>query len=892
MNTIQHYHLLSERQVIDRLESDKHKGLTLEEADKRLWIYGENKLTPPKGEPPWKIFLKQFQQPLIYILIVAGIGVGFLGEWIEMGVILGVVLINAIIGYFQEVKALKAIQALSKNLKEHCLVLRDGNKQSIDTHQLVPGDIIFLKAGDRVPADVRILEAKELKIDESALTGESLPTTKNCGTFLKEKGIGDQSNMAFSTTLVTFGTATALVVATADQTEIGKINKLIAHADILVTPLTEKIEYFSKILLWIILGLASIAILSGLYRGHSIVNVLMEGVALAVGAIPEGLPTVVTITLAIGVSRMAKRKAIIRKLPAVETLGSTTVICSDKTGTLTQNEMTVQKIMAAHTVYSLSGVGYSPFGEISLDDKKVDVHCSKALFETLLAGVLCNASNLIQEKGTWKIEGDPTEGALITSGIKCGIPLHQVRKGYSLIDEIPFESEYQYMASLYQNGNSQVIYIKGSPEKLLPRCKNILDQNGKTSSIEYDKIQKKLVSFAKDGLRVLAFCKKEILKKRGIDHEDVDTNLTFLGFQAMIDPPRPEAISAVEVCHQAGIEVKMITGDHQITATSIAHQLGIINNNDASFSIRGEELKDLNQKELSEIIDDKQVFARVNPHQKLILIKALQEKNNIVAMTGDGVNDAPALRQANIGIAMGLNGTEVAKETSDMILTDDNFSTIKDAIEEGRNVFDNLIKFIIWTIPTNVTEGLVILVASLLGLMLPITPLQILWINMSTAIFLGATLAFEKQEISCMNRPPQPPNTPILTHQMLFRITWVSLYLVASIYFLFDMLMDQGIQEEKARTICVNLIVFGELFYLFNTRSLRHSVFKIGFFSNPWLIGGVITMILLQLIFTYSPAINSIFGSTPITPYDWAWIIGLSAVLYLLVELEKGIRRL
>ncbi|MBD0403702.1 cation-transporting P-type ATPase [Flammeovirga sp. EKP202] len=895
METLRQWYLLTSNEVVNLLNSDPNKGLSLQEVERRKLKYGENKLTVKKSESKFIIFLRQFHQPLVYILLIAAIGVSFLEQWLETGVILGVVIINAIIGYIQEVKALRAIQALANYIQDETVVIREGNKVKIPVKEVVVGDIVVLHSGDRVPADLRIITSKELRIDESALTGESVSASKNAAPIEEETIINDRKNTAFATTLVTYGYGVGVVTNIGDTTEIGQINHLIASADILVTPLTKKIEQFSKVLLWIILGLASITMAVSWMRGHALEDVLLEGVALAVGAIPEGLPAVVTITLAIGVSRMAQRKAIIRKLPAVETLGSTTVICSDKTGTLTQNEMTVQKIFAGNENFELDGIGYNPKGNITLNSARITSHHSKALEELLMCGVLCNDSKLIknEEEPTWKIEGDPTEGALFTSAIKGGLEIHHIENKYLTIDTIPFESELQYMATLHENGGRNMIYLKGSVERIVSACSHYLNNEGDLMEMEATLIQSQVERMASLGLRVLAFAMKKVsITKREIVHQDCTSDLIFLGLQGMIDPPRDEAIEAVKICHQAGIDVKMITGDHIITATSIADMMGIRAQNPTEKGITGQELETLNPQELQEVAQKKSVFARVSPDQKLKLVEVLQKEGHIVAMTGDGVNDAPALRQANIGIAMGVIGTEVAKETADMILTDDNFATIKSATEEGRNVFDNLLKFITWTIPTNVTEGLVILVASILGLTLPITPLQILWVNMSTAIFLGATLAFEKAEKGLMTHPPRDPKKPILTPTMLTRVLWVSTYLVAMIYFVFTFeTQTNDLQLNVSRTICINLIVFGELFYLFNSRSLHYSPFRLGFFSNKWLIGGVLIMVGLQLFMTYSPLMNQLFATAPISLEEWGLVIGISLTLYLLVELEKWIRR-
>ncbi|MCU0474336.1 MAG: cation-transporting P-type ATPase [Bacteroidales bacterium] len=883
---------MSASEAINMLHTNEKSGLSQSEAENRQKKYGFNILTSKKGESSFKLFLKQFNQPIVYILLVAAIGVGLLNEWLEMGVILAVVIVNAIIGYLQESKALKAIEALSKGLNSKATVIRDNEKRKIDVSELVTGDIVVLQSGDRVPADLRIISSRDLQVDESSLTGESVPVEKQTALLDKDVVIGDRTNMAFSSTFVTYGVATGIVVLTGDHTEIGKINQMIASADIFATPLTIKIARFSHLILWIILGLASITIIAGILRGFSLTTVLLEGVALAVAAIPEGLPAVVTITLAIGVSRMAKRQAIIRKLPAVETLGSTTVICSDKTGTLTQNEMTVQKIFVGQQTISISGVGYQPEGGLIRADKAIQTDKEIAVEELLKAGLLCNDSRLVNKEELWGIEGDPTEGALITAALKGGLNSDRQNSDTPRLDSIPFESEYQYMVTLHRSKNENIAYIKGSVEKILPACKDTIDSNNNISELDLPSIQEKVNEFTGAGLRVLAFARKFSPSNNDtVQHSDIKEGLTFLGLQAMIDPPRPEAIDAIEACKEAGISVKMITGDHVRTATAIAKKLGLQTGFNTDVSITGIELAALQEDEFQKVAVVKSVFARVNPSQKLSLVKALQKEGHIVAMTGDGVNDAPALRQANIGIAMGITGTEVAKETADMILTDDNFASIEAAVEEGRGVFDNLIKFIGWILPTNLSEALVIIIASLLGLTLPITPLQILWINLTTAILLGTTLAFESKEPGIMQRPPRGTGDNLLSRPLLFRVVWISALIVGGVYAVYELAIFNGNSIEVARTASVNLIVFAEIFYLLNSRSIKYSLFKIGFFSNIWLIIGVILMSGLQVLFTHMPLMNHLFDTAPISINSWLVIITSGILLYGLVELEKAIRR-
>ena len=892
-----HWHHLPRDEVATLLESDATKGLDIFELARRQMHFGPNRLTLKQGKSPLVLFLLQFHQPLIYILLGAAVITFALQEWVDSGVIFGVVLVNAVIGYIQESKALKAIEALARTMEGVAAVVRAGKKQKIAASELVPGDLVLLQSGDKVPADLRLLRSRELQIDESALTGESVPIQKQPERLAQETLLADRSNMAYSSTLATFGTGAGIVVATGDGTEIGQINALIASAETLATPLTRKITHFSGILLWVILGLAGLTLLAGWLHGEPLFDTFMAAVALAVGAIPEGLPAAMTIMLAIGVGKMAQRHAIIRKMPAVETLGSTTVICSDKTGTLTQNQMTVQQVFTAGKCYELSGVGYAPQGEVLLGGATIDPKSHHALMECLKAGLLCNDSLLIDKAEQWGIEGDPTEVALITAAAKAGLSREVLEQDLPRIDTLPFESQHQYMATLHSAGTeaAPVIYVKGSVESVLSRCRDAYDSGPEPRLLDQASVHREVEEMAARGLRVLAFARKVVTApSQSVSHADVADGLTFLGLQAMMDPPRQEAIAAVRACQKAGIQVKMITGDHVTTATAIARQIGLsgaAETDPDSFAVSGQTLSQLADHELVDVAQRAAVFARVSPEQKLRLVEALQAKGHVVAMTGDGVNDAPALKQADIGVAMGVGGTEVAKEAADMVLTDDNFSTIEAAVEEGRAVFDNLVKFITWTLPTNIGEGLVILVAVFAGLALPVTPVQILWINMTTAVLLGLMLAFEGKEPGIMARPPRRPETPVLTMDLGFRIGLVSLMLLLGAFGLFEWALMHGKSLETARTFAVNMFVFGELFYLFNCRSLRYSMFKLGVFSNRWLVLGVAAMASLQVLFTYSPAMNQLFGTAPMGTTEWAWVLTGGLVIYTVVETEKWLRR-
>ena len=886
-----HWHHLPADEVIDLLDSDKEKGLDLFEVDNRQKHFGPNALTGKKGKGPLLRFLLQFHQPLIYILIAAGMVTAFLQEWVDSGVIFGVVLVNAFIGFIQEAKAVKAIEALARTMTTEATVLRAGEKRRISSAEVVPGDIVLLQSGDKVPADMRLFQTRDLQVDESALTGESVPVDKKPDVLDHDTGLADRRNMAYASSLVTYGQGGGIVTAIGDQTEVGRISELISSTEALETPLTRKIARFSHILLYAILALAATTFVVGLIRGQSVFDMFMAAVALAVGAIPEGLPAAMTITLAIGVSRMARKRAIIRKLTAVETLGSTTVICSDKTGTLTENQMTVQEIFAGDERFEVIGAGYTPSGRILKQEITVDASGSPALMECLKAGLLCNDSLLLEKEGRWAIQGDPTEGALLVSAVKAGLDMAVVRKELPRIDAIPFESQHQYMASLHDGGtdNPGIIYVKGSVEAIMERCASSLDSAGRPAEPDVEQIHRAVEEMAARGMRVLAFAKREIKQGTiGLNHPDVASGMTFLGLQGMIDPPRQEAILAVQKCHTAGIRVKMITGDHALTASSIAEQVGLHNPTNV---VTGKALMAISDSELIDVADRTSVFARVTPEQKLRLVEALQARGNVVAMTGDGVNDAPALKRADIGVAMGITGTDVAKEAADMVLTDDNFASIEAAVEEGRGIFDNLTKFIVWTLPTNLGEGLVILAAIFADVTLPILPVQILWINMTTAVLLGLMLAFEPKEPGIMTRPPRDPKMPILTGVLIWRLFIVGLLLLVGAFGLFEWELKTGASVAEARTVAVNVFVLVELFYLFNCRSLTQSMFRLGFFTNPLLFGGVAIMLVLQVMFTYLPAMNLMFHSAPISFGAWGRILAVSVFASFVVGVEKWLRR-
>ncbi|MCX6980722.1 MAG: cation-transporting P-type ATPase [Verrucomicrobia bacterium] len=883
------WHHLDAPEVVRLLGTDLNAGLTTAEVTRRLAKFGQNIITPRSGTPAWVNFLRQFHAPLVYILLAATGVTAFFGEWVDSSVILGVVVINAIVGFIQEGKAERAIGSLSRMITTEAAVRRDGREQRIHSTQLVPGDVVLLRPGDRVPADLRLFRVKGVHVDESALTGESVPVHKHADSLALDTVLADRKNLAFTGTHVTGGQADGIVWATGDATETGHIARLIAEAPDLSTPLTRKITQFSGLLLWVILALALATFAVGVARGEKVVAMFMSAVALAVGAIPEGLPAAVTIVLAIGVSRMAKRRAIIRKLPAVETLGSTTVICSDKTGTLTKNQMTVREIFAGGRLHEVTGSGYESKGEVF-----PAADTNRALLECLRAGVLCNDAQLVRDaEGRLAVQGDPTEAALIVAAEKAGMLKVHEHRDAPVLDAIPFESGHMFRATLNDARTARLIYKVGAAERLLERCSDALDEQGNLVPFDMESAHRITAEMAARGLRVLAFARRHMpADHERLDHRDVSGGMTFLGLQGMIDPPRPEAIAAVRNCQDAGIAVKMITGDHPVTASTIARQIGLYarDQNDGGTPLSGRDLDAIPDADLPDAAERTAVFARVAPEQKLRLVRALQSRGHIVAMTGDGVNDAPALKQADIGVAMGISGTDVAKGAAAMVLLDDNFASIEAAVEEGRGVFDNITKFIVWILPTNLGEALLLITAIFLGLPLPVLPLQLLWINLTDTL-LGLPLAFEPKESGLMRRPPRIPGQPLLTRTLMMRTTLVSLVMLAGGLGLF--FWELNIEHAglpAARTAVVNVIVLIEAVYLFNCRSLTHPVFTHGLFKNPWAVAGSLGMLAAQLLFTHAPIMNRLFHSAPISGACWLRITAIVAVLFVLVEVEKWLR--
>ena len=884
------WHAADHGAVVSDLGSDAERGLAIDEAERRILVHGPNRPPEPPRRPAWRRFAAQVTQPLVLVLVIAGFVTAVLGDWVDSSVIFGVVLVNAIVGIVQEGRAEEALQALIRSVASEATVLRGGDRHRLPSHALVPGDVVLLAAGDRVPADLRLISARACRTDEAALTGESQPIDKHVNALPDDTPLGDRANMGFAGTTVVAGAASGVVVGTGASTQAGKIATAIAEAPALATPLTRRLAVFSNRLLLVIGAMAVLTFAIGVSRGEAPYAMFIAAVALAVGAIPEGLPAAVTVILAIGVARMARRRAVIRRMPAVEALGSATVVCSDKTGTLTENQMTVREVFAGRRPVAVSGSGYHPEGH--LNEGTAVAQVSGALRELLVAGVLCNDSALRRSGRQWEVIGDPTEGALVVLARKGGIDDETLRKVYPRIDEQAFSSEAQFMATLNESEGRRIICLKGAVERVLPRCGSWMDSSGALRPLaEADRsdLLAEAERMAANGLRVLALSVRRS-SDDGVPLVLDDTTLAegfdFLGLVGMIDPPRPEAIAAVRTCHRAGVSVRMITGDHPVTALAIARQLGIAGSA-GEVLLTGRQIEALDDAALERAVATATVFARVEPAQKLRIVRALQARGEVVAMTGDGVNDAPALKTADIGIAMGGSGTDVAKEASDVVLTDDNFASIEAAIETGRGVYDNIVKFLTWTLPTNFGEGLVILASIVAGVSLPITPLQILWINMSTAIFLGMMLAFEPIRAEVMHRPPREPAAPILDARLVIRIVVVSVLMLTASFGLFLWHRDAGATLPEARTVAMNVFVMIETIYLLNCRSLTGSFWQVGAFSNRWVWIGMATMIVLQLAMTYLPIAHRVFDTAPIGWLAWGQIMVAAFFASAVVALEK-----
>ncbi len=885
------WHAWDAEAVVAELEADRQDGLTGAEAQRRLEAYGPNRLKPPEREGPLKRFLKQFHNVLIYILIIAGVITTLLAHYLDSAVIFGVVVINAVIGYIQEGKAEKALDAISSMLSPRAVVLRGGERRTVDAETLVPGDLVLLEAGDRVPADVRVLEGRNLRVDEAVLTGESVPVEKADTPVAAEAELGDRKPLAFSGTLVTDGRGRGVVVATGEATEIGKVSQLLASVQEISTPLLRQVDEFGRWLSVGILGLAAATFIVGYYfQAYSAIDTFLAAVALAVAAIPQGLPAIMTVTLAIGVQRMAGRNAIIRRLPAVETLGSVSTICSDKTGTLTRNEMTLRSVVTADRSYEVSGVGYSPEGAFYRDEQAVAPGEGEetVLAQLLRGGMLCNEAALYPDQDGWRLEGAPTEGALLAAALKGGMERQALDRAWPRVDTIPFDAAYKFMATRHRDGEGGgLIVMKGAPERVLAACARERTVDG-DRPLDEARWRAVLDDLAAHGQRLLAVAVQETADERSeLGFDDVAGGMVLLGAVGMIDPPREEAIQAVADCNGAGIGVKMITGDHGLTAGAVGEQLGI-----RGEPMLGHEIEAMDDAELRRRCLDTDVFARTAPAHKLRLVEALQAQGQIVAMTGDGVNDSPALKRADVGVAMGNKGTEGAKEASEMVLADDNFASIASAVEEGRTVYDNLKKAILFILPTNGGEALTIFTAILFGLTLPVTPVQALWINMVTAVTLALALAFQPPEAGIMARPPRDPGQPLLSGLLIWRVLFVSVLLVLGTFGHYLYMDTQGAGQELARSVAINTLVMGQLVYLFNARRVLESALNwSGLFGSRAVFVAVGVLLVLQGAFTYAPPLQALFGTTGLGPAEWLRVLAFGVALFLLVELEKALLR-
>ncbi|WP_176082087.1 cation-transporting P-type ATPase [Paraburkholderia tropica] len=875
------------------------EGLDDAEVARRRARYGENRLLPPKRRGPLLRLALQFHNVLIYVMLAGALVTAVLRHWLDTCVLLAAVLVNVAIGFIQEGKAESALEAIRSMLSPHATAIRHGERVTVDATQLVPGDIVVLASGDRVPADLRLIAVRELRVDEAALTGESLPVDKQTASVDAAAPLGDRWGMAYSGTLVVYGQARGVVVATGADTEIGHINRMLADVDTMATPLLRQIDRFGRVLAVVILALGALTFALGtLWRGESASDMFLIVVALVASGIPEGLPAIMTIILALGVQRMARHHAIVRRLPAVEALGAVNVVCSDKTGTLTRNEMTVQRVVCARDVIDVSGVGYAPEGAFTIDQHAFDAaqwpaRCPE-LALAVRAGVLCNDAQMRRdEAGLWHVEGDPTEGALLVLGAKAGIAHEpQARAGtpWARRDSIPFESQHRFMASWNTDAEGHAwIFVKGAPERLFDMCATQLT-HGVEERIDPDYWRRMQTDLGAQGLRVLALAyRRGAPAHNTLDFDAVAQGFTLLALAGIIDPPRDEAIQAVADCHRAGIRVKMITGDHAETARAIGAQLAI---GVGKPAVTGAEVALMGDAELRRVALDIDVFARASPEHKLRLVEALQQDGQVVAMTGDGVNDAPALKRADVGVAMGAKGTEAAKEAADMVLADDNFATIARAVREGRAVYDNLKKFILFTLPTNGGEALVVLAGALTGLGIPLTPAQVLWVNMVTASTLGIALAFERAEPGIMRRKPRAPGESLLSGFFMWRVAMVSVLMMIGAFGLFYWELRAGTGIERARTIAVNAVVMSEMLYLINSRSIFHSVLSWqGLTGNRYALLAIGACALMQIAFTYAPFMQHLFGSAALVPQEWLKVLGAGLVVFLGAELEKWVVR-
>lgn len=875
------YYQKGSKELSERFNVDMEKGLSSEEAEKRLNEEGPNQLEE-KEISKWTILLRQINNVVIYILIVAALLTLWMGHYSDAIVIGLVVVANTLIGYFQEINASNALDKIKDMLSTHATVIRDKQRKEIEAVDVVKGDLVYLEAGDNVPADVRIIDSDRLKVQESSLTGEADSIKKTPEEIEEKVGLGDQVNMAFASTSITNGNGTGVVVATAEETEIGKISTAVNDQESKKTPLVQLIDNLGKTISYVIMGVAALLFIYGLISGvYSLSALSLAVVTMIVGSVPEGLPATTSVVLAMGVSDMAKNKnTIVKTLPSVETLGSVDIIATDKTGTLTKNEMTAQNIITKQAEYTVSGIGYSPEGKIELDGQSIELDSDSDLKLLITSGYEANEAELNEEEGKWKISGEPTDGAFLTLYNKA---FNSGDSNYEEISKVPFDSDYRYVATLSENVESKErkIFIKGSPGKLFTLAE------AKDPSFDTDFWREKVEALSTQGKRVVAVGVQDTdQNKDTLEHEDVDEGVTFLGIVGIIDPPREEVIDSIKTMRKAGVEVKMITGDHPSTAKAIAEALGLSEN---VQTITGLELDELSQEELVEKVNDYQVFARTTPHNKLQIIEAFQKSGKTTAMTGDGVNDAPALKKADIGVAMGLNGTDVSKDSANMVLTDDNFSTMSVAIEEGRRIFDNIKKSILYLLPTSFAEGLIIAFTLIAQRDLPLQATQMLWINMVSAITIQFAFIFEPAEPGLMDREPRDTSASLIGKHDAFQIAYVSILMAVFSLVAYDWLIASGANQVTASTMVVNIIVISKIFYLFNVRT--HALaFSKEFFTNKkaFLIIGV--MIVLQLMLTYVPFFQEFFYTESLTIVEWLIAIAVGVIVLIIAEIDKIIR--
>lgn len=897
-------------------------GLSSADAATRLAEVGPNRLPPPQRDPLWKRILVHFDDILIYILLVSAVLKAILGDWVDFTVILAVAVINAAIGFIQEGRAESALEGIRNMLSVNAEVRRDGAWARVDADDVVPGDVVRVRSGDRVPADVRLIQATNLRVEESALTGESVAAAKKVDAVGADAGVGDRSSMLFSSTLVAAGQGVGVVTATGTATEIGRIQTMISEVRSLATPLTRQLDRFGKLLAVLILAMAVVMVIIGrVVHDFSVPDLISASIGFAVAAVPEGLPALVTITLALGVQQMARRRAITRKLPAVETLGSVTTICSDKTGTLTKNEMTARTVRTSGRTFAVAGAGYAPVGDVTVPDdaprpgatgapgevdgagegpasgtRHADLADDRDLAALATVMMLCNDARIVpdgEDTDGWRLVGEPTEGALRTLGMKAGVD----PTGWRRVAVVPFESENKFMATLDADPDGDLhVHVKGAPDRVLDRCATQLGPDGGSEPLDRAFWDAQIDALGGQGLRVLAAARRPAADGTAdLDVADVADGLELCGLVGIVDPPRPEAIEAIAECRDAGIRVKMITGDHAGTALAIGREMGIVDAHDGSSApavLTGPELEEMSTEKLRQVVRDVDVYARTSPEHKIRIVSALQSHGEVVAMTGDGVNDAPALTQADVGVAMGIKGTEATKEAAEVVLADDNFATIERAVKEGRRIYDNIRKSVLFLLPTNGAQSLVILVAVLFGLTLPLQPVQVLWINMITAVTLSLALAYEKAEPDVMRRAPRDPKASILDGAYVRRILLVSLLIGGATILLFYVERAQGVPLAEAQTTAVTMLALGQLAYLFNCRFLDRSSLTLDVLRGNRVVWvSAATLLALQAVFVYAPFMHSWFDSAPIALAEWGKTLGLALVVFLLVEVIKWVGR-